>query len=474
MQLYMIILMMALMGYREVGYPYDALKYGEWTLAVVLGPLLAIALATWTVTRSTLAAVKRAPAKAERRLARLRLFNGVCHWSMVGLFLFDLYYVGWLHWLQVRFGDLILVNDVIALLPIIGTMMLMWAVHYPLDRHLRGAHRDDDGRWPRVRFVVSQVRHQLLVLLVPLLLMLGWFQTVERYIENEAWVSAASFAGFVVVFAAAPMLIRFVWDTVPLPPSDLRDRLMHLCDKYRVGVRRLLLWRTHGGLINGAVMGVAAPLRYILLTDGLIERMSDEHIEAVMAHELGHIRRHHMPWLLICAGASLGFVLVTVSAMTSTLIATGVLPEDVSEWTLGLVEGPMLAVLMLGWMLMFGYISRRFERQADTFAVQHMAERYPSVEQPGVITQDAVDSVAGALRQVALLNHLPVDTPRSIWHAVSPMNWRHGTIGWRIQYLKTLVGRRVDACPIDNDVRRIRWTCAAVLLMVVLFGAELW
>ena len=37
-------------------------------------------------------------------------------------------------------------------------------------------------------------------------------------------------------------------------------------------------------------------VRYILLSDLLLERMDDEQIEAVFAHEVGHVVHRHMAW----------------------------------------------------------------------------------------------------------------------------------------------------------------------------------
>ena len=34
-------------------------------------------------------------------------------------------------------------------------------------------------------------------------------------------------------------------------------------------------------------------------------------------------------------------------------------------------------------------------------------------------------------------------------------------------HLKTLAGRRIDECPIDRHMARLRWGCAAVLVLTV-------
>ena len=68
----------------------------------------------------------------------------------------------------------------------------------------------------------------------------------------------------------------------------------------------MLLWKTFGVMINAGVMGLVAPLRFILLTDGLVERMPVERIEAVMAHEVAHVSKRHIFWLIVTPGLWIG------------------------------------------------------------------------------------------------------------------------------------------------------------------------
>jgi len=52
-------------------------------------------------------------------------------------------------------------------------------------------------------------------------------------------------------------------------------------------------------------MGLFAPLRYVMLSDGLLESMEDEKIEAVFGHEVGHVKLRHMEFFLVFAIASM-------------------------------------------------------------------------------------------------------------------------------------------------------------------------
>ena len=212
----------------------------------------------------------------------------------------------------------------------------------------------------------------------------------------------------------------------------------------------MLLWGTHGGVVNAAVLGIVPRMRYILLTDGLIEQLPAEQVEAVMAHEVAHVRRHHMPWMVVIGLATLGICAAAVDGM-AWLIEWAFMPSEY-WWSHTAQFGVVVA---LGpWALVFGYISRRLERQADTFAVQHMSVTHPDPQAPpNTITEHAVNAMSSALQNVAVLNQVAPARP----------SWRHGSILWRIGYLQSLVGAPLNACSIDREIRRI---CAATVMLL--------
>ncbi|MEX0745503.1 MAG: M48 family metalloprotease, partial [Phycisphaeraceae bacterium] len=246
------------------------------------------------------------------------------------------------------------------------------------------------------------------------------------------------------------------------------------------GVRELLLWRTFGGMINAAVMGLIAPLRYILLTDALVEMVRREEVEAVMAHELAHVCRHHMFWLLAAAIGALGLLEVIFGLLLVTLVNAGATAAeaggarlagvglDAGLAMLNTAEGMTAAtVTMAGaaWLLVFGWVSRRIERQADTFAVQHLATARPDPERDAggrvLVDRASAEVMIAALQQVAVLNHVPVQK----------RSWRHGSIAWRQAHLRRTVGQPIDALAIDRQMFWIKVASAASILLVIAFYA---
>lgn len=377
--------------------------------------------------------------------------------------------------------DWVLVDELVLMLPTLG--LLAWGgwAYYPIDRRLREVallRRADEGLplypvWSRGQYVVTQTRNNFALILGPLLFIMAWSESLVMLRAAER-ISATQQAWFTpvgagVAFVFAPLLIRKLWDTVPLPPGPVRDKLLGMCARHGVAVRDLLLWRTFGGMINAAVMGLFGRVRFILLSDGLLDQVHEHEVEAVMAHELAHVRLKHLWWLLLSAGA--GLIAITLLGET----AWRFVPTDanVPVWVTaaGYVAGLSL------WALQFGWVSRRIERQADTFAARHMAAVYaehqtppesppegspePSPAAAEVFDASAVETMVGALQRVADLNHIST-TRRS---------WRHGSIAWRQRYLRSLIGQPLEHTPVDRQVFGVKIACLVVLIPVVIWQA---
>jgi len=480
MQLFVLLLMMGLMAYDATNaralWPLGGIGLA---LAVLLpqGVLMIVHGYACVATGRTLA---HKPTHADRALRRLEIIGLAVRLMVLATYYLGIYAFGWLTWLKEAMGGVLFVPELLTLLPPLVVVVFGWWAYYPIDRRLREALilRQLDSNEPvfpigtRGAFVLSQVRHQLLLLLAPMLLLLMWVQVVEYVNPPVAYREPMLLVGGLAVFLVAPLMMRSLWDTEPLPKGKLRKRLMRLCRDYQVRVGELLLWRTYGGMINGAVIGALAPLRFILLTDGLVERMRSRNVEAVMAHELGHIKHHHMPWMIAAVLAILSVATIGVETVFAGVEWIGAF--DHTELGLiaqrGIEAGGLVVVFGL-WAIAFGWVSRRFERQADTFAVRHLSRHYPKPpgvgaddgEMPGRdvdhITAEAVEIFCEALTRVAALSHQPLDRP----------SWRHGSIAWRIAYLRSLVGQPIHRCAIDRLIRGVNLASALLIALSILW-----
>lgn len=419
----------------------------------------------------------------------LRGFNrrmSLARFLIPGWFAAGVFALGWgdvVHWLLGPAGAfwLELPGVLLGLLPPLLAWAGLWWSQFEIDRALREQNMlvriehdmpvyAPSTFWPYFR---NKLRTQILFTLVPLLLILllhdaielavRWLaQTPQGHRLGLTWPladsaeSALSLVAAGAVFLFSPLILRRVLHTQRLADSPLRHRLEMLCQNAGLRCRDILLWRTQNNLGNAAVMGLIAPLRYVILSDLLLSTLTDEQIEAVFAHELGHVRHKHLAWFLaFFAGAS---------AVLYVL-------ENAAGWALGphLPQGQWVgisggvvsaAVLLLG----FGALSRRFERQADVFAARLIQRSIDPTHSTPPLPAGPMGSAvfASALQRIAWVNNISVAAP----------NWTHGSIANRMRYIRRLGRNPAEVALFD---RKIKWLRAVLILGLLLgIAATVW
>lgn len=364
-------------------------------------------------------------------------------------------------------GELVLVDELIALAPVVLTWLAIMWVQEPIDRRLREAvmmRRLDEGRpiYPfqsRTATVWSHFRSTILVILVPIFMVVTASESIEIGLERsghdlktedgQALLGTLQLVGVGCVFLVAPLVLRFVWDAVPIGEGELRTALLKVAEDSRVRLRSLFVWRTGGTMINGAAVGILPGLRFVLLTDGLLDNLTLDQVRAVAAHEFGHLRRRHLIWLVACMAACVFSLSIALTWLDRWMQALAPSFQTMSEFIAG-------GVAILAGLWVFGFVSRRFEWQADAFAVQTLSRAGPSLESPA-ITPEAASAMIGALDAVADLNGIPRRRRA----------WRHGSIHARQTRLRAIVGLPLEKLPIDRECVWIRVASLVVLALSV-------
>ncbi|MDQ3439007.1 MAG: M48 family metallopeptidase, partial [Planctomycetota bacterium] len=297
-----------------------------------------------------------------------------------------------------------------------------------------------------------------------------WFGPLRPEID-----AAVSLGSALLVLIFAPEILRRVLHTQPLPASPLRDRLEALCRRANLRYREILLWRTENNMGNAAVMGLLPQVRYILLSDLLLESMRDEQIEAVFAHEVGHVVHRHMGWYVVF------FVILTLAGYGATATAARHL-----NWLQFPTWLPPELVVMgasIGaFLLTFGFLSRKFERQADVFAARTIERgksagvvgllsgsveasdptppppHHPTTSPPSHVGAYGATVFASALHRVAVINNIPV----------AARSWCHGSIAKRMKYLHDLASDPSRTTRFDRFMGKLYF---AMVLALVMCGA---
>jgi STE24 endopeptidase len=193
-----------------------------------------------------------------------------------------------------------------------------------------------------------------------------------RAAPDRWWVIAAAIfsAATVLLAQLSPILLLPVfYRLTPLARPSLSDRLVALAG--RAGSRVLGVYEWHLGdrtrRANAALVGIGRTRR-ILLSDTLLAEYSDDEIEAVLAHELGH-HVHHDIWSAIGVETVLiflGFFLAdrALAGFGPRLHLAG--PADVAGLPVLLLASGLVSV---GLLPIANLVSRRHERRADRFAL---------------------------------------------------------------------------------------------------------
>src|SRR5260370_6744024 len=138
------------------------------------------------------------------------------------------------------------------------------------------------------------------------------YWAIRIYPERWWLIAWAVFIALTVFFAqiAPVVLFPIFYKFKPLENEDLKQRLVRLSERAGTRVRGVYEWKLSekSRKANAALTGLGATRR-IILADTLLENYSNDEIEAVLAHELGHhVHGHMLKIILVEIGvALLGF-----------------------------------------------------------------------------------------------------------------------------------------------------------------------
>jgi Zn-dependent protease with chaperone function len=429
--------------------------------------------------------------------------------GIFGLYILALCLAGW-GWAVEQFwrhGELILPGaELVLLAPFLAALIFSWAGFYTADRacyltghrllesDLRATGPGSDtlpetpprpapfgSRWAYVAF---QVRQKLALIFIPVFLLLTQKELQRQLPQTwEQWEDTFSLFGFVpvlAVFVSMPWIIRLVLGLKPLPDGPLRQRLGATARRLRFRCSNILLWNTRSGMANAMVVGVMPWLRYVVFTDRLLEEFTADEVEAVFGHEVGHVKHHHMLLYLGFLTASMT-VLWKAALVLEALTAAGVV--ETGAWVafaaaLGdhakYLQYFPLVTLLLGYVfVVFGFLSRRCERQADVFGCRTVSCRVrdcgghgPDAELPPAgkgLCRTGIRTFVRALEKVALVNGISRDRPGFL------QSWQHGSIGRRVQFLESMLTEPAVEPRFQRRLRFVKWGLFLALGWVLAF-----
>lgn len=209
---------------------------------------------------------------------------------------------------------------------------------------------------------------------------------IIRIAPQRWWIIAwAVFVGlFLLIMQLAPVvLFPLFYKFEPLNNDELRDRLTRLGQRAGTRVRGVYEWKLSekSKKANAALMGIGRTRR-IILADTLLQNYTDDEIEAVLAHELGHHVRRHILWGIFTQVAITFFGFWLTDQVLHFALGHDWFPAlDPRLYDFANLPLIILVATVLGFLLMpaLNALSRRHEREADLYAWENIPAIGPFV-----------------------------------------------------------------------------------------------
>ena len=337
------------------------------------------------------------------------------------------------------------------LLVFIFYLAIVWAFAYEPYQRL---YRADISR---STYVFSNISFSIPVLL-PWLFLSGIadiiqtlpFEAPKRFLSTTAGEVSYFLFFLIGVAIFGPVLIQKFWRCKPLEDGYYRSRIEGLCRRAGMAYSDILYWPIFGGkMITAGVMGLVKKFRYILVTNSLLQLLEPEEVDAVIAHEIGHIKKKH---LLFYLAFFVGYMLlsyVAVDAIVFTIISAEPIywlsnKAGFSQTTFisGIYSAVIICVFLVYFRFIFGFFMRNFERQADTYVYALF---------------DSAEPLISTLEKIAATSGQSADKP----------NWHHFSIRQRIDYLRKC---EVDLSWIDRQNIKIKKSMGVYVACLLLLG----
>jgi STE24 endopeptidase len=228
----------------------------------------------------------------------------------------------------------------------------------------------------------------------------------------RAWPGIAAGAGGVVVVLLtylAPVVFEPLFNRFePLADRELAVELMGLAERAGVPVREVLVSDASRRTTkeNAYVSGFGSTRRLVVY-DTLLRKADRDEVTLVVAHELGHRRERHVEW-----GTAIGAAVTAVGIVLLWLLLRSDAVLRGSRVTAAgdprIIPFVIFAVAVLNLITLppSNWLSRRFERAADSFALELTGDEDAYVRtERGLALRNLADLDPGPLTYRFLFTH---------------------------------------------------------------------
>src|SRR6478672_2636811 len=238
------------------------------------------------------------------------------------------------------------------------------------------------------------------------------YWVIRNWPEHWWLIAWAVFRGLLVLFAqiAPVVLFPIFYKFQPLDNEALKRRLVALGERAGTQVRGVYEWKLSekSKKANAALTGLGNTRR-IILADTLLQNYSEDEIEAVLAHELGHHVHGHMVKMIVVQA------LVTLAGFWAAnyVLRYAIDEQHMFQHLADFANLPLLALVASGLSLLLmpalNAYSRFTERQADLYCWKCVANVTPYITaMEKLARQNLSESHPSRLVELLFHSHPPI------------------------------------------------------------------
>lgn len=262
-----------------------------------------------------------------------------------------------------------------------------------------------------------------LIIGVPILAVILWFfENSGSYGWLFCWIGVVVF-GFILQFLAPVLIMPLFNKFTPIEEGSLKDEIMSYAKREHFKLSGIFTMdgSKRSTKLNAFFTGFGK-FRKIVFFDTLLEKINNEEIIAVLAHEMGHFKKRHI-WKMMAASilqTGLMFYLLSLFLNNQGLFEAFRM-EHISIYAslffFAFLYSPISTLLSIS----FNVLSRKHEYEADRYAAE---------------TTENSETLIRSLKKLSLAN-LSNLTPHP---AMVFYSYSHPPVLARIEALRTLKG----------------------------------
>jgi STE24 endopeptidase len=288
-------------------------------------------------------------------------------------------------------------SDLVVSLAFIGLLsVISWWISLPFTLYSTFSIEKRYGfnkTTPKI-FITDSIKGSLISLLIggPILALVIWlYQEFEESFWFYAWALVATVSLFIFMFGTKLILPLFNKLT-PLPKGSLRTAISNYCDSQGYSLKNLYVMdgSKRSTKANAFFSGLGKS-KTIVLFDTLIEKLTQDEIVAVLAHEIGHYKKRHT----LASFVASNFQTFAIFALFGWALQYDQLSEALGAETPSFhLSALTFFILLTPLQIVLGLInnslSRMNELAADTFA----AKTYKRAPMRSALSKISTDSLS--------------------------------------------------------------------------------